>query len=108
MANIVMGSVWYLDSSASFHIIGCRELFSDLEEKYFQMHIKLGDEKRYKVARTCTTTFERESVSPLRLKDVMFVPSLKKNRIFVAVLEDHRYDVIFSKGKAFLRHIAMR
>jgi len=54
-----------------------------------------------------TVTFQRESSSPLRLKDVMFVLSLKKNIVSVVVLEDHGYDVIFNKGKEFLRHIAM-
>ena len=34
MASTVMGSVWYLESSASLHMIGCRDIFSDLEEKY--------------------------------------------------------------------------
>lgn len=43
--------------------------------------------------------------SHLRIKDVMFVLGLKKNLIYVAVLENGGYDVIFSKGKAFLRHI---
>ena len=37
-----MGSVWYLDSGASFHIMGDKELFSDLEEKDLQMHIEMG------------------------------------------------------------------
>jgi len=37
----------------------------------------------------------------------MFVPCLKKNSIFVAVLEDYGCEVIFRKGKAFLRHITM-
>jgi len=71
------------------------------------MHIKLGDEKSYNVTSIGTITFQRESGSPLRLKDVMFVLSLKKNLIFVTVLEDHGCEVIFIKGKAFLRHIAM-
>ena len=38
----------------------------------------------------------------------MFVVGLKKNLIYVVVLEDRGYDVIFNKGKTFLRHIAMR
>lgn len=38
----------------------------------------------------------------------MYVLGSKKNLVFVAMLEDIGYDVIFSKGKAFLRHIAMR
>lgn len=70
------------------------------------MHIEIGDDERYGVTEIGTVTFQRESDSPLRLKDVMFFLGLKKNLIFV-VLEDHGYDVIFSKGKTFLRHIAM-
>ena len=31
---------------------------------------------------------------------------LKKNLVSISMLEDKGYDVIFSKGKAFLRHIA--
>ena len=37
----------------------------------------------------------------------MFVPGLKKNIISIAFLEDRGYDVIFSKGKKSLRHIAI-
>jgi len=36
----------------------------------------------------------------------MYVLGIKKNRVSVTVLEYHSYDVIFSKGKVFLRHIA--
>jgi len=54
MDNTLMGSAWYLDSGASFHMRGCRDFFTDLEEKYLQMHI------------------ERESGSLLCIKAVMF------------------------------------
>ena len=37
----------------------------------------------------------------------MYVPGLKNNLVLVVVWEDRGYDVIFSKGKVFLRHIAM-
>ena len=37
----------------------------------------------------------------------MHVPSLKKNLVSVAMLEDKGYDVVFSEGKAFLRHKTM-
>ena len=65
----------------------------------------MGDDGRYSATRIGIVTFQRESGSPLRLKDVMFVSSLKKNIVFVVVLEDRGYDVIFNKGKTFLRHI---
>ena len=38
------------------------------------------------------------------LKDVMHVLGLKKNLVSVVMLEDRGYDVVFSEGKAFLRH----
>lgn len=72
-----MGSVWYLDSGASFHMTGCSYFFSDMEEKYLQMHIDLGDDERYIMNRVDKITFERDSGSPLTLKDVMFIPGLK-------------------------------
>ena len=40
------------------------------------------------------------------MKNVMYVPEIKNNLVYVSMLEDKGYDVIFSKGKAFLRHIA--
>ena len=33
MVSLMMGSVWYLDNGASFHMTSNKELFSDLEEK---------------------------------------------------------------------------
>ena len=38
----------------------------------------------------------------------MYVPSLKKNLVSVVVLEERGYDVVFSKEKAYLKHVATR
>ena len=46
-------------------------------------------------------------MAPLTLKNFMHVPRLTKNLVSIAMLEDRGYDVIFLKGKAFLRHITM-
>ena len=50
--------------------------------------------------------FQREHGAPLTLTDVKYAPGLKKNLVSVAMLGDKGYDVVFSKGKVFLRHIA--
>ena len=47
MVSSALGSVWYLDSRASFHVMGDKELFNSLEEKDLQMHIEMGDDRRY-------------------------------------------------------------
>ena len=72
------------------------------------MHMEMGDNGSYIKTDIDIVTFQRHSGSPLTLRDAMYVPGLKKNLVFVAMLEDRGYDVIFSKGKAFLHHIAIR
>eukprot|EP00253_Pinus_taeda_P008179 PITA_08179 len=104
LVSSVMGSVWFLDSGASFHMTGDRDLFSDLEDKDLGVHIEMGDDGRYSATGIGTISFERESGKPFVLKEFMHVPRLKKNLILVAMLEDKGYDVFFSEGKAFLRN----
>jgi hypothetical protein len=44
MASSASRSMWCLDSGASFHVMGDKESFIDLEEKYLRMHIEMGDD----------------------------------------------------------------
>ena len=104
MVSSALGMVWHLDSGASFHMTRDKEIFSDLEDKDLQMHIEMGDDKRYSATEIGTIKFQRESGKPFQLKYVMHVPGLKKNLVSVTMLEDKGYDVVFSDGKAFLRH----
>lgn len=57
MVSSIMGSVWYLDFGASFHIIERKDLFSNLEEKDLHMHIDMGDDARYSATDISTVTF---------------------------------------------------
>ena len=107
MVSSAFGSVCYFDSGASFHMTGDKELFSDLEEKDLHMHIEMGNDGWYSATKISTITFQRELGKPFQLKDVMHAPSLKKNLVSVAMLEDRGYDVVFSDGKTFLRHKTM-
>ena len=68
LVSSVMGSVWFLDSGASFHMTGDRDLFSDLEDKDLGVHIKMGDDGRYSATGIGTISFERESGKPFVLK----------------------------------------
>jgi len=107
MVSWMVGCVWYIDSGASFHMTSDKSLFSILEEKYLKMRIEMGDDGKYSVSAVGTIAFQRENGVPITLTDVKYVPGLKKNLVSVATLEDKGYDVVFSKGKMFLRHIAM-
>ena len=85
---------------------GDKNLFSTLEEKDLQMRIEMGDDGKYYVSDEGTVVFQREHGAPLTLSVVKYVLGLKKNLVSIAMLEDKGYDVVFSKGKVFLRHIS--
>jgi len=57
------------------------------------MHIKMGDDGRYKATRIDTITFHKEFDSPLTLQYVMYVLGFKKRLVSIFVLEDIGYDV---------------
>jgi len=105
MVSSMQGCVWYLDSGDSFHMTDDKSLFSTLEEKDLKMCINMGDDRKYCVSREGTISFYKERGAPLTLTDVKYVVGLKKNLVSVTMLEDKGYDVVFSKGKVFLRHI---
>ena len=57
MVSSALGSGWYFDSGASFHMTGDVNLFSDLVEKDLQLHVELGDNGQYNVTSIGTITF---------------------------------------------------
>ena len=83
-------------------------LFSILEVKDLKMHIEMGDDERYSVSKVGMVSFQREHGALITLTDVKCVARLKNNLVSITMLEDKGYDVVFSKGKVFLRHITTR
>eukprot|EP00253_Pinus_taeda_P025099 PITA_25099 len=108
MVSSMVGCVWYLDSGASFPMSSDKNIFSNLKEKDLQIQIEMGDDGKYHFSGEGTVVFQREHGAPLTLTKVKYVPGLKKNLVSVAMLEDKGYDVVFSKGKLFLRHFGTR
>ena len=86
---------------------GNKSLFSTLEEKDLEILIEMGNEEN-SVSGVGTVVFRREHGAHITLTDVKYVPGLKKNLVSITMLEDKGYDVVFSKGKVFLRHITTR
>ena len=105
MVSLMMGCVWFLDSGASFHMTADKSLFSTLEEKDLKMRVEMGDDETYSVSRVGTISFKRDHGALITLTDVKYVPGLKNNLVSIAMLEDKGYNVVFSKGKVFLKHI---
>jgi hypothetical protein len=91
-----------VDSGASKHMTGYKEILSDFKKKFFAEQVELGDEKCYKIERVGSISFKLESGAMLHVDEVLYVPGLRKNLLSVPTLEDKVYWVIFKDTKALL------
>jgi hypothetical protein len=94
-------SVWYIDNGASCHMTGVREHLTDLTQ-IGDLEVVLGDDRVVKAVGSGTVSFQRESLPPMLLREVLYVPGLKKNLILVSAIEERGYEVLFCDGQVFL------
>jgi hypothetical protein len=106
MAEQLGGSVshtlWYIDNGASRNMIGVREQFTELRQRTHDQDIVLGDNRAVNVVGVGIMAFQRESLPPLRLLEVVYVPGLKKNLVLVSCIEDKEYVVTFKDEHVLL------
>jgi hypothetical protein len=93
--------IWYIDSGASRHMIGVREYFTELT-KIGDLEVVLGDDSVVKAVGSGTISFQRESLPPMLLRDVLYAPGLKKNLVSLSIIEDRGYEVLFHDGHVLL------
>ena len=55
----------------------------------------MGDESIVRVVGIGTVSFQRESLPPLAVSEVLYVPGLRKNLISMSTIEDKGYEVTF-------------
>ena len=73
-------------------------MFFELSQVGIGVDVVLGDDTVVRIVGRGTITFQRESMSPMTLRDVLFVPGLKKNSILVSTIEDRGLGVSFVDG----------
>ena len=69
---------WLIDSSASKHMTGQKDILSSLIEKDFPQKVSLGDDYRYPIKGMGESTYKLDSGTTMRMKDVLYIPGLAK------------------------------
>jgi hypothetical protein len=89
--------MWYIDSGASHHMTGVHEHLTNLTQ-IGDVEVVLGDDRVVKEFSCGTVSFQRESLTPMLLREVLYVSGLKKNLVSVFSIEERDYEVLFCDG----------
>ena len=77
---------------------GARDQFTHFSDRRINLEVELGDESIVRAGSVVTVSFQRESLPPLAVSKVLYVPGLRKNLISVSTIEDKGYEVTFRGG----------
>ena len=95
-------SSWFLDSGASNHISGRREIFSELDTGV-RGSVRLGDGSAVQIEGRGTILFQCLNGEHLVLSDVYYIPRLCSNIVSLGQLDENAYDTHISQAVLQLR-----
>jgi hypothetical protein len=90
---------WLIDNGASKHMIGQRDILSCLTEKKFPQKVTLGDDYQYPIKGVGESNYKFDSGTPMKIKDVLYIPGLTKNLLSISTLEKKGFIVSFIDGE---------
>jgi hypothetical protein len=98
-------NAWFIDSGASAHMSCRREWFDDYNEKIDGTHIYLGDNRSLKVQGYGIVKVKLSNGELKQIYNVMYVPGIKKNLIYVSTITDYDLKVEFGKYQFLIKDI---
>ena len=78
---------WIVDSGASKHMTGYEESFVNMPEHESPHKVKLVDDYQYPIKGSGEASYKLDSRKSLKMKDVLYVPGLKKNLLSISALD---------------------
>jgi hypothetical protein len=106
--SVLLGSMipgkntWLIDGSASKHMTGQKDILSSLTEKDFPLKVSLGDDYQYPIKGMGESTYKLDSGTLMRMKDVLYVPSLTKNFLSISALDKKGFRVAIIDGEVLM------
>ena len=67
-----------------------------------ELEVVLGDDTVVSVVGRGTVRFDKESMQPMFLRDVLYVSGLKKNLVSISMIEDRGFSVYVLDGKVHI------
>ena len=80
-----------------------KESFEKPSEHNSPYKVKLGDDYQYPIKGSDESSYKLDSGNSMKMKDVLFVPGLKKNLLSISALDAKGMRVSFVDGKVLMR-----
>jgi hypothetical protein len=93
--------MWYIDGVVSCHMTGIHDHLTNLTQ-IGDVEVVLGDDRVVKAVGCGTVSFQRQSLPPMLLTEVLYVLGLNKNLVSVFAIEERGYEVLFRDGQVLL------
>ena len=91
-----------IDSGACKHMKSFKESFEKLFEHNSPHKVKLGDDYQYPIKGSGESSYKLYYGKSIKMKDVLFVPGLKKNLLSISVLDAKGMRVTFIDGQVIM------
>ena len=82
--------------------MGFKESFVKLSELESPHEVKLGDDYQYPIKGIGESSYKLDSGNSMMMKDVLFVPGLKKNLLSISALDAKGMRVAFENGQVLM------
>ena len=93
---------WLIDSGDSKRMTRFKESFLKLSEHDSPHKVKLGDDYQYPIKGSVESSYKLDSGKSMKMKDVLFVPGLKKNLLSISTLDAKGMRVAFVYGQVLV------
>ena len=93
---------WLIDSGSTKHMTGFKESFVKLSEHESPHKVKLEDDYQYPIKGSGESSYKLDSGKSLKMKNVLFVPGLKKNLLSIFALDAKGMRVAFVDGQVLM------
>jgi hypothetical protein len=108
LISALLGSVtpgedtWLIDSGASKHMTGQRDILCYILEIFFSQKVTLGDDYQYPIKGVGESNYKLNSGNSMKMKDVLYVPGLRKNLLSISALEKKGFRIVFIDGEVLM------
>ena len=83
-------------------MIGYEDSLSKLIRKDSPHKVKLGDDYQYPIKGVGEASYKLNSDKPMKMKEVLYVPGLKKNLLSISSLDKKWFRVTFIDGQVLM------